>query len=141
MLGLTPPYALEPFAFTLPALASCAGRAPNQPERDIALGVWMAARLSAGLIAPFNIPPIERATRAERARYWLNNLTLPQPARMALLRVFDATKMYPIIAADALLELSNTVVGYLDSQAQAELNNLISLLRGIVLEPEDALVS
>lgn len=129
MLGTTPPYALEPFSFTLPALATCAGRAPSGTDREIAMGVWMAARLASGILRPTMLGSIERATRAERARHWLNSLSIPQPARMAILRVFDATKMYPVMAADALLELANTVAGHIDSNAQQELAMIIGGLK------------
>lgn len=127
---ITPPYAPEPYKFILPALASLAGRAADGPDKEIALAVWTAARLAAATTSPFTIAPTVRSIRAERATSWLNSISLPQPAKMAILRVFDATKMYPAMTADALQELVTTVEGHIDVPAKQELLGLIAHLRG-----------
>lgn len=128
MLGNAPPYALDMFAFSLPALASCAGRAPLG-DRELALGVLMSARLALGMISPIELTAVERTLRAEKAKHWLGSLTLPQPARLALFRAFDATATYPPRAAEALAELAQLVTGHIDSASQDELATLVHRLQ------------
>ena len=137
MPGHAPPYALDSFAFTLPALASCAGRAPVGGDRELTLGVWMSARLALAMLPPISLSPVERTLRADKAKNWLGSLTVPQPARLAFLRAFDATATYPMQAADALAELATTVTGHIDAASQQEVAEIIVRLRasaGIVLE-------
>lgn len=69
------------------------------------------------------------AGRADRAKTWLSGLTMPQPARMALLRTFDATAAGPQAAAEAIAELARTVVGHIDAPSQQELAELTGQLR------------
>lgn len=137
MLGNAPPYALETFAFSLPALATSAGYAPLDGDRELVLGMWMAARLVQGMLPPVSLSPVDRATRAERARHWLGNLAVPQPARMAILRAFDASAMYPVTAADALSELAQTLTGHLDDASQQEVAGLVARLRALAVEVEN----
>ncbi len=133
MPGIAPPYALETFAFSLPALASCAGRAPLGGDRDLTLGVWMSARLALAMLPPISLSAVERTLRAEKAKQWLNGLPVPQPARMAFLRAFDASATYPPQAADALAELATTVTGHIDDASQREVAELIVRLRAAPL--------
>jgi hypothetical protein len=131
VLGNAPPYALDTFGFLLPALASCAGRAPVGGDRDLALGVWMSARLAHAMLPPISLPAVERTIRADRAKQWLGSLTIPQPARLALFRAIDATATYPPQAADALAELATIVTGHIDPPSQQEIANLVARLRAL----------
>jgi hypothetical protein len=123
------PYALETTAFRFPAIATCAGRAPLGGDRDLALGVYTAARLALALLPPTLLDNGARGSRAERAKVWLSGLTMPQPARMALLRAFDATLIGAGATADALTELAQMITGHVDPASQQELAELASTLR------------
>lgn len=129
MPGTAPPYALETISFGFTTLALCAGRAVLGGDRDLVLGVFMAARLAQGRLPPIRLETAQAAGRAERAKLWLAGLTMPQPARMALLRAFDATAASPDKAADAIAELSRTATGHIDTASQQELNDLVAQLR------------
>lgn len=128
MLGPTPPYALDTFPFHFPALALCAGRAPLGVDRDLTLGVFTAARLVAALLPPVRLNAAAAAARADRAKFWLSGLTMPQPARMALLRVIEATLVSPGHAAATLIELGLTVTGHIDAASQQEVSALAAQL-------------
>ncbi len=67
--------------------------------------------------------------RADRARTWLSALTMPQPARMALLRAVDASVMSGIDAAASLRELMHVLTGHLTPAALQELGALAERLR------------
>jgi hypothetical protein len=100
----------------------------------MALGALMAARLAVGLAPPLALPHDLRERRADRAKHWLTTLAMPQPARMALLRAFDAsatpnTHAAVTNTADALIELTRTLTGHLDVAAQQELSALANALR------------
>ena len=128
MLGPTPPYALDTFPFHFPALALCAGRATLGGDRDLTLGVFTTARLAVALLPPVRLDATAVAGRADRAKFWLSGLTMPQPARMALLRVIEATVAGPGHAAEALLELGRTVTGHIDPPSQQEVGALAAKL-------------
>lgn len=124
-----PPYALDTTTFCFPTLALCAGRAVLGGDRDLVLGVFMAARLAQALLPPVQLEKSHAAGRAERAKMWLTGLTMPQPARMALLRAFDGTGVSPDRAADAIDELARIVTGHVDAGGQQELTTLATHLR------------
>lgn len=124
--GAPPPYALAPVHFLFPALAACAGRVTAVGDRELVLGALMAARLAVATaawvgVAATRITAHDRAVRAERARQWLALLPMPQPARLAFYRAFDATVAGPVPAGEALTELARTLTGHLDATAQREL--------------------
>jgi hypothetical protein len=96
----------------------------------MALGVLISARLALALLPPLSLAPELRVRRADRAKHWVANLAMPQPARMALLRTFDATTLDRPAAAAALAELAGTMAGHLDGAAQRELAELIGRLDG-----------
>lgn len=124
-----PPYALDAPSFCFPTLALCAGRAVLGGDRDLVLGVFMAARLAQALLPPVRLERPAAMARAERAKMWLTGLTMPQPARMALLRAFDGTTATPDRAADAIDELARIVTGHVDAGGQQELTALATRLR------------
>ena len=129
MIGAVPPYSLDKFAFSFPALALCAGSAQLGGDRDLDLAVFQVARLAVGLLAPVELDLAAVTARAERAQLWLSGLTMPQPARMALVRVIDATVAGPDHTALAIGELAQTVVGHIDAPSQQALSNLVTRLR------------
>lgn len=133
MPGLTPPYALDTVPPPFPAIADAAGRAPLGGDRDLILGIFTAARLAGALLPPVELDASAARVRADRTKGWLSGLTMPQPARMSLMRVAEATAAGAGTAsgraAEALAELARTVTGHLDSAAEHELDGLIAHLR------------
>lgn len=97
--------------------------------RELALGSLMVARLMVAALPPVPLVPEERALRAERSRQWLSGLTMPQPARMALLRAIDASAAPGIDATAALRELAQMLMGHLPDPALRELITLAERLR------------
>ncbi|MES2357882.1 MAG: hypothetical protein V4529_06015 [Gemmatimonadota bacterium] len=124
-----PPYSLEPVLFAIPALAECAGSAALGGDREMALAALTTARLMLATIPPILLPEAERVTRAERARSWLSALTMPQPARMAILRSIDASVSGGMDAAASLRELMQVLTGHLSPAALTELGMLAERLR------------
>lgn len=124
-----PPYTLGTVSFAIPALAECAGAASLGGDREMALAAFMAARLMLGALPPILLPQPERAARAARAASWLSALTMPQPARMAILRAFDASAANSLEAAASLRELMQVLAGHLSAAASQELGALAERLR------------
>jgi hypothetical protein len=124
-----PPYSLEPVRFALPALADSAQSATLGNDREMALSAIMTARLMLAALPPTRLAQPERAIRAERVRAWLSALTMPQPARMALLRSVDASVASGIEAAASLRELMHVLTGHLSPAALHELGVLAERLR------------
>jgi hypothetical protein len=94
----------------------------------MALAGLMIARLMLAALPPAQLPEAERASRAERARSWLSALTMPQPARMALLRAVDASIMSGFEAAACVRELMHVLTGHLSPAALLELGALAERL-------------
>lgn len=124
-----PPYSLDPVVFPLPALAEAVGTSALGGDREMALGSFLVARLMLATLPPAPLAPAERTLRAERARQWLTALTMPQPARMALLRAVDASAAGGMEGAAALRELAQMLLGHLPSSALQELATLGDHLR------------
>ena len=95
----------------------------------MALAALMTARLMLAALPPTELPAAERAIRAERARNWLSALTMPQPARMALLRTVDASIASGIEATASLRELMHVLAGHLTPRALQEIGVLAERLR------------
>ncbi|MEO7103833.1 MAG: hypothetical protein ABI311_10680 [Gemmatimonadaceae bacterium] len=128
-LPATPRYALEPVLFSVPALADCAQAASLGGDREMALAALMAARLMLASLPPTELPEADRALRADRARSWLSVLTMPQPARMALLRAVDASVSSSNEATASLRELIHVLTGHLTPAALHEIGALAERLR------------
>lgn len=128
-LSAAPRYALEPVTFSVPSLAECAQSATLGGDREMALAALMTARLMLAGLPPTELPAAERAIRAERARNWLSALTMPQPARMALLRAVDASIASGIEATASLRELMHVLAGHLTPRALQEIGVLAERLR------------
>ncbi len=125
----SPPYSLEPVLFSVPALAECAGSAALGGDREMALAAVTTARLMLAAIPPTLLGISERTVRAERARNWLSALTMPQPARMAVIRAVDASVASGMEAAASVRELMHVLTGHLSVTALEELGALAERLR------------
>ncbi len=90
--------------------------------REVTLACLMAARLTAALIEPFDIPPESLRERADRARGWSGTLTVPGEVRAMLMRVIElAGRVDRAAAAAALDDLAAAASLHLDEQSRAEL--------------------
>jgi hypothetical protein len=97
----------------------------------------MLAQLAYAMLPPTAMPAEERTARAERAKHWLGGFAMPQPARMAFLRAFDATGEAMTNAANATAEVAQLLTGHIDDASQQELAVLVAHLRsGQTMEEE-----
>lgn len=129
-LGVALPYSLDAVAFPVPALADAVAAARLDGDRELALATLMVARLMLGALPPAPLSIEERSHRAEHGRQWLSGLSMPQPARMALLRAMDASAAPE--GGDgtaALRELAHMLTGHIPESAQRELVTLAGRLR------------
>lgn len=126
---VAPPYSLDHVAFSAPALAEAAGAAQLGGDRELSIASFMAARLVLASLPPEPLSAEERMLRAERARQWLSALTMPQPARMALIRAIDASAASGLDAAASLRELAQMLTGHLPAPALRELAVLAERVR------------
>ena len=130
MLPTPPRYSLVTPSFPFRALAALAGRAPAGPEREVALGCYMAARLAAGALAPPRFGAEGRAARAAAARGWFAALAVPAATRIPFARLVEATAGGSAEEVAATLAAVATVTaGSLDGGARAELEQLVGALR------------
>lgn len=127
-----PPFAIGPLAFSFPALAAAAGRAPLGGAREVVLACFMAARLSAAVLPPVALSEAGRAARAASARAWLASLSLPAAMRIPLARLVDATGGDDRAALAAALDGVTAVTApHLDPAARSELADLSAALLAI----------
>lgn len=123
-----PPYALTPASFRFAALASLAGRAPLGGRREIALAVYLAARLAQDALPAHEVPQQARAERAGSAKQWLSTLSLPATVRPAIAGLIDASSR-DAGAVSAGVRGALSVAGEaLDRNARGELLQLASAL-------------
>ncbi|HEX4684361.1 MAG TPA: hypothetical protein VH277_16705 [Gemmatimonadaceae bacterium] len=123
-----PPYALAPNLFRFPALASLAGRAALGGNREVALAVYLAARLAHDALPERCLNPAVRAARTAGAKTWLSNLTLPASVRPALTRLLEASAVSGEAAGQALRSVSIVTANFLDQNARLELDRLAAIL-------------
>ena len=128
MLVAQPPYALTPAAFRFTALASLAGHAALGGRREIALAVYLAARLAQDVLPDREIPQAARAERAGHAKQWLASLALPAAVRPALIDLIDASGRAPADVARKLRDAMAAVAETLDKNARSELIELATAL-------------
>jgi hypothetical protein len=128
-VGLSnPPYALAPNAFRFPALASLAGRAALGGQREVALAVYLAARLAHDVLPQRGLSLAIRSGRMTAAKAWLSNLALPAPIRPAIVRLVEASTAAPSSAADAVRNVIAVTANFLDQNARLELDRLAATL-------------
>lgn len=129
MLAPSPPYALASTAFRFAALASLAGRAPLGGKREVALAVYVAARLAHDALPERAVSESVRGERASGAKHWMSMLALPSaPVRANLTRLIDASVGTPDGASKALAAVIAVTGVYLDASARTELEQLARAL-------------
>ena len=130
MLGPSP-YALSTPTFRFRALALVAGRAPLGGPREAALATLVGARLAAGLVGAAALAPDVRTARADAARGWLGSVAVPPVAKVAVMRLIEATGRSDAGAvAVAMAKVTDVTAPYLDRAAHSELEQLVVALRG-----------
>jgi hypothetical protein len=119
-----PPYAVPATSFRFAALATLAGKAPLGGRREVALAVYLAARLADDTLPDRGVSAEARAERAAHAKSWLSSMALAVPVRTALSRLIEATANGPRAAALALPPVVTATGSQLDASARAELDRL-----------------
>lgn len=129
-----PPYGLAGPTFRFKALAMLAGRAPLGGVREVAMAVYLAARLTADATPSTALPSGTRSRRAIAARSWLATLTLPGSVRSPILRLIESSCSSAFAdgggGADGALVLAAiaavvaATLAYLDGSARSELERL-----------------
>jgi len=125
-----PPYAVPATSFRFAALATLAGKAPLGGRREVALAVYLAARLADDTLPERGVSPEARAERATHAKSWLSSMALAAPVRSVLTRLIDATATGRSAASAALPAVIAATGSQLDTGARAELDRLASTLAG-----------
>jgi hypothetical protein len=124
-----PPYAVPPTEFRFPALAALAGRAQLGGDREVALAVYLAARLAHDCSAN-GLNDASRAERAAAAKTWTATFALPAAVRPAIARLIEATGGDSSSLVADLRAVVASAQGYLDIQSQAELERLAKTMTG-----------
>jgi len=125
-----PPYAVPTTSFRFAALATLAGKAPLGGRREVALAVYLAARLADDTLPERGLSAEARSERASHAKSWLSSMALAAPIRSALARLIDATATGRGAAAAALPAVIAATGTQLDAGARAELDRLTAVLAG-----------
>lgn len=123
------PYALPAPSFRFRALARLAGRSALGGPREIALAVYLAARLADDAHPKRGLAGAARGRRATAARNWLGSLAIPAIVRASLLRLVDATAEPESDLAGALGDVIAVTATHLDRAARSELDRLSKSLR------------
>lgn len=123
-----PPYAVPTTSFRFAALATLAGKAPLGGRREVALAVYLAARLADDTLPERGISAEPRAERAAHAKSWLSSIAVPAPVRNAVAKLIDATTDGAAAAAAALPAVATAAGSYLDPGGRAELERLTGQL-------------
>lgn len=124
----TPPYAVPSTSFRFAALATLAGKAPLGGRREVALAVYLAARLADDTLPERGVSAESRAERAAHAKSWLSSIALPAPVRSALAKVIDSTASGADAARQAMPALISATASYLDAGGRAEVERLAAAL-------------
>ena len=120
-----PPYAVPTTSFRFAALATLAGKAPLGGRREVALAVYLAARLADDTLPERGVSAEARVERAAHAKSWLSSMALTVPVRSSLARLIEATASGTrTSAAAALTAVVATTSSQLDANARAELERL-----------------
>jgi hypothetical protein len=125
-----PPYAVPATSFRFAALATLAGKAPLGGRREVALAVYLAARLADDTLPERGVSAEARTERASHAKSWLSSMALAAPIRSTLARLIDATATGRAATAAALPPVMAATGNQLDAGARAELDRLTALLAG-----------
>jgi hypothetical protein len=120
----TAPYALSSPAFRFRALASLAGRAPLGGAREVALAVYLVARLVDDCLPEKVLPLTSRVERSAAAKGWLASMALSGPVRGALMKLVEATAGDLSDVAPTLASVIAATTAFLDIAARTELDRL-----------------
>lgn len=126
-----PPYAVPTTSFRFAALATLAGKAPLGGRREVALAVYLAARLADDTLPDRAVSTETRAERASHAKSWLSSIALPAPVRSSLAKLIDASASGPHAAAAAMPAVIVSSGTYLDAAGRAELDRLTATLTSL----------
>jgi hypothetical protein len=127
-----PPYAVPPTEPRFPALAALAGRAQLGGDREVALALYLAARLVQDATGPAALNEAARAERATAAKSWLSTLALPAAIRPSIARLVETSGAADTSSLqDDLRAVVASARGYVDIQSQAELDRLAKSLGAI----------
>jgi hypothetical protein len=114
--------------FPFRSLVQRAARLSLGGEREIALAALTAARFARSCVGSFQLAGSLRQARAAASRVWFSTLALPARARLAALRVVDASAgddpQSLVAALDELIDVAGPV---LDRAANSELRTLAKL--------------
>ena len=119
-----PPYGLSLTTFRFAALAALAGRAPIGGQREVALAVYLGARLADDTRPARSLSALTRTERADSARNWMATLALPNAIRPALVGLVDSSASDAAAAARALRTVIGVTSSFLDPGARSELDRL-----------------
>src|SRR4051812_32103985 len=125
-----PPYALSLTSFRFPGLAALAGRAPLGGQREVALAIYLAARMAQDALPDRGVSDAARGERAASAKSWLSTLALPATVRPALLKAIEASAGAAAGAGSAVRDVISVTANFLDSAARLELDQLAGALAG-----------
>jgi hypothetical protein len=123
-----PPFAVVPTSFRFPALAALAGRAPLGGQREVALAVYLVARMVDDTLPDRGLSAQTRTERASSARTWLSTVALPNTVRPALLKAIEASAGDPAEAGATLVDVTSVTANFLDAGARSELEQLAGTL-------------
>ena len=126
------PYALEPTAFSFPAIAAMAGRAGLGGPRELALACLLIVRIVRDAASMRDSLSAEQLKhRATGAKHWLGAAAIPQATKSSLSRLADATCTGDASAIKSALDGVMTVTANdLDSGARLELGRLAQAIAG-----------
>lgn len=119
-----PPYAVPPTEFRFPALAALAGRAQLGGDREVALALYLTARLVHDTAGAAGLSDSARVDRAATAKTWISNFALPAAIKPAIVHLIESTAGNSATLADELRALVASARSYLDIQSQTELDRL-----------------
>ena len=96
--------------------------------REVALAIYLAARLAHDTLPDRCISHPTRVDRAASARSWLSSLALPQTVRPAFSRLVEASSGGPAAAAQTLRGVMDVTAPFLDAGTRFELDQLAAAL-------------
>jgi hypothetical protein len=119
-----PPYAVPPTEFRFPALAALAGRAQLGGDREVALAMYLTARLVHDATGAAGLSDSARADRAATAKTWISSFALPAAIKPPIVHLIESTATDSTSLGDELRTVVASVRTYLDIQSQTELDRL-----------------
>jgi hypothetical protein len=128
VLAAQPPYALAPTSFRFAALAALSGRAPLGGQREVALAIYLSARLAHDVLPEQAVGAHIRSERAGHARSWLSTVVLPAPVRPTVTALVDASAGDRTMVGPAIRAVIAASSVFLDAASLAELDQLARLL-------------